>query len=185
MSASLTEKSKYLSYLLRHNPEAAQLTLDKEGWCNIPELLANTKLTIDELEEIVRTDSKGRYSFEYWEMNGTREPIRIRANQGHSTKQVRLSFERAVPPTVLYHGTSDEAVDSIMKQGLLPMSRHHVHLSADLETAKSVGGRRKRGVVIFKVDAKAMLADGIQFFRSENGVWLVSAVPAKYLTEEL
>jgi putative RNA 2'-phosphotransferase len=185
MSKDLQEQSKYLSYLLRHKPEAAKLTLDKEGWCNIPELLANTKLTIEELEEIVRTDSKGRYSFEYWEMNGTREPIKIRANQGHSTSQVRITFNKAVPPVVLYHGTNEAAYYDIVKQGLKPMNRHHVHLTDDLDTAQTVGGRRKRGIVVLKIDAKQMLTDGFEFFRSENGVWLVDAVPAKYITQEL
>lgn len=188
--ASLTEKSKYLSYLLRHKPEAANLTLDKEGWCDVAQLLANTDITLAELEEIVRTDSKGRYSIHYWEGGGegvpyTREPMRVRANQGHSTDKVRLTFNKAVPPTVLYHGTTDQAWAFIAKQGLKPMSRHHVHLSDDLETAQIVGGRRKRDLVVLRVDAKAMLADGIEFFRSENGVWLVSAVDAKYIQQEL
>lgn len=180
MSASLTEKSKYLSYLLRHKPEAANLTLDKEGWCSVDQLIQNAGFTLEELTEIVNTDSKGRYSIAL----GIRDH-RIRANQGHSTKNVSLSFEKAVPPVVLYHGTYDTVVETILKQGLKPMSRHHVHLTDDLETARSVGGRRRKGVTIFKVDAKQMLADGIQFFRSENGVWLVDAVPAKYLAEEL
>lgn len=185
MSKDLQEKSKYLSYLLRHKPEAAKLTLDKEGWCELKQLLANTDLKLDEIEEIVRTDSKSRYSFQHWEMNGSREPTHIRANQGHSTSQVRLTFNKAVPPVVLYHGTSEAAYYDIVKTGLKPMSRHHVHLTDDLDTAKTVGGRRKRGLVILKIDAKQMLADGVQFFRSENGVWLVDAVPAKYISQEL
>jgi len=172
---TLKERSKYLSYLLRHAPEKAGLTLDKEGWCSTTQLVRNTDFTLMELDEIVRLDEKQRYSFDD-ELKSN-----IRANQGHSTEKVKITFKRAVPPTVLYHGTSDEAAAKIWAEGLKPMSRHHVHLSADLETAQAVGGRRKRDLAIFYVDAKWMLADGHQFYISDNGVWLVDAVPPKYL----
>ena len=181
-----SERSKYLSYLLRHKPEAANLSLDKEGWCPLDQLLENTDFTLEELEKIVAEDAKGRYSFQYWEMADagiptTREPISIRANQGHSTSSVRLTFKKAVPPVKLFHGAGQAVLDKIRKDGLKPMSRHHVHLSADLETAEQVGGRRRSGYIILEVDAKSMLADGIEFFLSDNGVWLVDHVPAKYL----
>ncbi len=174
----LTEKSKYLSYLLRHRPEAANLTLDREGWCEIEQLLVNTKMSLEEVLEIVRTDAKHRYSVKPsdWAV-----PTHIRANQGHSTDTVRLTFKQAVPPTVLYHGSTSSSAPMIMHTGLKPMKRHHVHLSADIDTAQSVGGRRKGDVVLFKVDAKQMMADGIKFYLSTNGVWLVDAVPPKYL----
>lgn len=185
---SEAERSKYLSYLLRHNPGAAKLTLDREGWCGIDALIKNTDFTIDELIEIVEKDEKRRYSFKYWEMADAgiphvREPTHIRANQGHSTSEVRMSFKTMVPPTVLYHGTTSLNTEVIMREGLKPMSRHHVHLTENLNTAKSVGGRRRGVTTVFTVDTARMLADGFTFFISENDVWLVDMVPAKYLTE--
>ena len=169
-----SERSKYLSYLLRHKPEAANLTLDKQGWCLIDQLLANTDFTEEELSSIVFNDTKSRYAFDAFATS-------IRANQGHSTTEVKITFKKAVPPVILYHGTHAGAVDSILKVGLQPMRRHHVHLSADLDTAKAVGGRRKGGTVIFEVDAKTMLVNGYSFFLSENDVWLVDAVPVPFL----
>lgn len=186
-----TKRSVYLSYLLRHKPEVANLQLDGEGWCDLKQLLANTDFTIAELEDIVAKDAKQRYSFTYWTMGGdgelplTREPTHIRANQGHSTTDVKLTFKSAVPPVILYHGSDARVMPTILKEGLKAMNRHHVHLSADLEVAKSVGGRRKRGFVVYEIDVKAMLADGIKFFISDNGVWLVDAVSAKYLTRTI
>lgn len=153
---SQDERSKYLSYLLRHKPEAANLTLNKQGWCSLEQLTSNTDFGFAEICQIVAADSKSRYSFD--DENPHRATA-IRANQGHSTKHVRITFDKAVPPTVLYHGTTD--------------------------TAKDVGGRRKRDLVVLRIDAKQMLADGVEFFRSENGVWLVSAVAAKYITQEV
>jgi putative RNA 2'-phosphotransferase len=178
-----TKRSVYLSYLLRHKPETAHLTLDKDGWCDLKQLLANTDFTLEELEDIVAKDAKQRYSF--WPAALASAPTHIRANQGHSTTDVKLTFTKAVPPIVLYHGSDARVMPTILKDGLKAMNRHHVHLSADLEVAKSVGGRRKRGFVVYEVNAKAMLADGIEFFISDNGVWLVDAVPAKYLTKTL
>lgn len=174
----LTEKSKFLSYVLRHRPASAGLTLDKEGWADIDVLLANSSITLDELLQIVRTDSKGRYSVR---PAAPVMPTHVRANQGHSTKEVKLTFKRAVPPPTLYHGTQFSAWSSISTRGLLPRHRHHVHLTADHETAVSVGGRRKDDALILNIDAAAMVADGILFYLSDNGVWLADAVAPRYI----
>lgn len=171
---SIKNKSVRLSYLLRHKPEDARLTLDKEGWCSISELISNADFSRDELEQIVQTDEKGRYTI---------KGDYIRANQGHSTDKVKISFKKAVPPTVLYHGTNFTAYEQIKKTGLLPMSRHHVHLTDNTATAKMVGGRRKKSVCLLMVNTAEMLKDGIQFYVSDNGVWLVNEVPPKYISE--
>jgi putative RNA 2'-phosphotransferase len=166
------ERSKYLSYLLRHKPESAKLTLDKEGWCSIEQLLANTDFSRGELIDIVDGDQKTRYAL-------SPDALKIRANQGHSTSDVRMTFKVAVPPVMLYHGTT--ATEAILREGLKPMNRHFVHLTADLDTAHSVGGRRKGTTTIFEIDAKQMLADGFAFKISENEVWLIEHVPPKYI----
>ena len=167
------ELSKFLSYLLRHRPEAKNIILDKEGWASIDELIANAGFTRAEIEQIVAEDKKTRYSI-------SEDGTKIRANQGHSTDKVKITFEKAVPPITLYHGTVADSLVKILKEGLKPMKRHHVHLSADQRTAEDVGGRRKSDTVILTIDAKQMLADGIQFYKSENGVWLVEYVSPKY-----
>lgn len=171
---STEQRSKKLSYLLRHSPEAANLTLDSEGWCSLPQLLYNTDFSVPELQKIVREDSKGRY---------TLEADRIRANQGHSVGDVKISFTKKIPPTVLYHGTMERLADKILTEGLLPMGRHHVHLASDLETARQVATRRKGQPIIFEIDTKAMVANGITFFISDNNVWLVDRVDPKYIQE--
>jgi putative RNA 2'-phosphotransferase len=132
----------------------------------------NFPITREELEEVVVNNSKQRFSFDE---SGTR----IRANQGHSV-DVDLQLEPAEPPPILYHGTAQHLIDAIMRDGLRRMSRHHVHLSSDIETARRVGARHGRPVV-FAVDAAAMRRDGHLFYRSANGVWLVEQVPPRYL----
>jgi putative RNA 2'-phosphotransferase len=171
------QKSKFLSFILRHKPEAANLSLDREGWCFIAQLISNTDITLAELLEIVATDGKKRYSI-------SADGAKIRANQGHTTSKVKLSFKKAIPPIVLYHGTDKRNQAIIEKEGLKAMKRHHVHLSADVDTALSVGGRRRGFATIFIVDCKAMVTAGIEFFLSENDVWLTDYVDPKYLTVE-
>ena len=173
---SLQNTSKYISLILRHKPEVIGIALDEHGWANVDELIAGVSkthpLTMELLEEIVRTDEKQRYSF-------NEDHTLIRANQGHSIP-VDVEFPEMVPPTLLYHGTGEKYVVSIDAQGLLPKSRLHVHLSPDVETARKVGARHGRPV-IYTVDAAAMHRDGHVFYRSVNGVWLTKSVPVKYL----
>jgi len=130
-------------------------------------------LTRTQLAEIVSACDKQRFAF---------DPAgeRIRANQGHSVP-VELGLARQTPPPVLFHGTVAAALPGIRTAGLTRRGRHHVHLSVDVDTARAVGGRRGTAVVL-QVDAAAMAADGFAFYRSANGVWLVDAVPPRYLT---
>lgn len=171
---SQQNRSVKLSYLLRHKPEAAGLSIDKEGWIEVGELLAKTDFIESELVQIVADDAKGRYSF-------STDKMFIRANQGHSIAKVKMTFKQAYPKFWLYHGADNRALDEIFKHGLKPMARHHVHLSADFETAKAVGARRKTGFTVLGIDTQAMVSDKIKFYISENGVWLVDHVPPKYI----
>ncbi|MGW6008806.1 RNA 2'-phosphotransferase [Streptomyces sp. NPDC055210] len=167
--------SKYLSKHLRHQPERIGLTLDDAGWVEIGALMAAAAahgfpFTRDELDHVVAANDKQRFAIE-----GTR----IRASQGHSV-EVDLGLPPATPPAYLYHGTVARSLDAIRSEGLRPMNRHDVHLSADRETATRVGARRGRPVVL-SVDAGAMSRDGHVFTVSANGVWLTAAVPPRYL----
>ena len=173
---NLTSTSRYLSLILRHKPEAAGITLDEHGWANVSELIAGVRRTrpfdMEMLEEIVRTDEKQRYSF-------SEDKSLIRANQGHSIP-VDVELPVVAPPEFLYHGTGEKYVSSIDAQGLLPRSRLYVHLSPDVETAKT-GGSRHGQPVVYTVLSGKMAEDGITFYRSVNGVWLTKAVLPKYL----
>ncbi|WP_338931731.1 RNA 2'-phosphotransferase [Streptomyces netropsis] len=170
-----TRISKYLAKHLRHEPERIGIVLDAQGWTSVDALLTASAahgfpFTRAELAEVVEANDKRRYAI---------EGDRIRANQGHSVA-VELDLPAAEPPAVLFHGTVARSVASIRAEGLKPMARHAVHLSADRETATRVGARRGRAVVI-TVDAGAMHRTGHTFHVSENGVWLVERVPPEFL----
>jgi len=168
--------SKNLSYWLRHKPEDIGITLSKNGWTDVKELIkkAEQKLMFDfnELKYVVDNSDKKRFSL-------SEDFCEVRANQGHST-EVELEFEEIKPPTILYHGAPVGVVDAIMKEGLKKMKRHHVHLSPDEETAAKVGARRGK-FEILEVEAMRLRADGHKIYISENGVYLVDEVPAKYI----
>ncbi len=173
----LVKISKYLARHLRHAPGRIGLSLDEGGWVPVDDLLAacnanGFRLTRAELDEVVRRNDKSRYAYD---ATGGR----IRASQGHSVP-VTLGLLPAMPPPVLFHGTTEAAVPAILADGLRPMRRHSVHLSPDAVTALRVGGRRGRAVVL-TVDAARMAEDGHVFTVSDNGVWLVDAVPPAYL----
>ena len=176
-NARLVKVSRYLAKHLRHQPERLGLVLEPGGWVSVDDLLAacvahRFPLTREELDRVVAENDKRRYSFDE---TGTR----IRANQGH-TVAVDLELVPVEPPAVLFHGTVERSVDAILADGLRPMGRHHVHLSPDIETARKVGGRRGRPVVL-EVDAAAMHAAGHEFSVSDNGVWLTDEVPPDFL----
>ena len=173
----LVKISKFLSYHLRHRPDLLGLELAPGGWVEVEKLLQAARrrkfpLSLVDLQQVVAQNDKQRFSFDD---TGNL----IRANQGHSIK-VDLQLKPVTPPDILYHGTYTQAVASIQKQGLKKMSRHHVHLSSDIKTAKKVGARRGYPV-IFQIDALAMNQAGYLFYCSDNGVWLTEFIPAKYL----
>lgn len=174
---SKTTTSKFLSLVLRHQPELIGLTLDRAGWASVDALLAacaahGRPLTRAELAQLVADSDKQRFALS---PDGTQ----IRANQGHSVA-VDLALAPRTPPDTLFHGTHAGALRFIREEGLVKGERHHVHLSADLATAKKVGARRGPPVIL-TVRAGAMAAAGHVFYCADNGVWLVDAVPAAFL----
>src|SRR5580692_1624846 len=177
MNRSLITVSKFLAKHLRHSPDALGLTLQPGGWVSVDDLLAASEragfaIAYDELIECVETNDKKRFSFD-----DTGDLIR--ANQGHSV-EVDLQLAETEPPDVLYHGTVERFLASIMAAGLKKGKRHHVHLSKDTETARRVGSRRGKPVIL-QVDAGKMYGQGFKFFMSANGVWLTESVPAVFL----
>jgi putative RNA 2'-phosphotransferase len=176
----IVQISKTVAKHLRHKPEALGLTLEPGGWVLVSDLLAafahkGFALTRDELEVVVTLNDKQRFSFDD-------SGDRIRANQGHST-EVDLQLEPVEPPFTLFHGTASKNITSILETGIDRGSRHHVHLSQDAETARRVGARRGKPVIL-KVQSRAMFEAGHAFFKSENDVWLTNHVPATFLILE-
>ena len=172
-----TKISKFLSLVLRHSPQTIGIALDENGWVATEELLAKsnqqgTKLSLDVLQTVVRNSDKQRFAF-------NEDGTRIRASQGHSVP-VELGYAPQTPPDLLYHGTAAKNLASIRESGLTKGKRHDVHLSATPETARQVGARHGTPTVL-TVHSGRMHADGIAFFRADNGVWLTDSVPPAYL----
>lgn len=171
--------SKFLSYVLRHHPELINLNLDENGWANVDELIAKSTndsqgFTFEELDEIVETNDKKRFIF-------NEDKTRIRANQGHSI-DINLALISQQPPELLYHGTAQSNIESILEKGIEKRNRQHVHLSQDKETANKVGMRHGKPIILI-INTQKMSEDGFEFYLSENNVWLTDFVAAKYISK--
>lgn len=173
--------SKFLSYILRHHPEAIDLELDPHGWAHIPTLLIKAgkegkSIGREEILEVVASGTKNRFSISEDEMY-------IRANYGHSV-DVDLALRSRKPPDILYHGTASKNVESIKEKGLHSGGRNYVHLSAEKSDAVSVGQRHGKPVVL-TVQATQMHEAGHRLYRAENekGIWLVKKVPPEFISK--
>ncbi|AYA41272.1 RNA 2'-phosphotransferase [Xenorhabdus nematophila] len=178
MDQSDRKISKFLSYVLRHQPESIGLTLDSEGWADIGTLIKcaakyGKRLNRVIIENIVESNDKKRFSI-------SADQKHIRAVQGHSTQKVDIRYQEKIPSAVLYHGTATRFLDSIFKQGLVAGTRHYVHLSADESTAIKVG-QRHGNAIILKIAAQLMYEQGFKFHQADNGVWLTKSVPVEYM----
>lgn len=175
---SLNDISKYLSFILRHQPQSIGLILDEQGWASIDELLEKAKASGKDIDHatllrVVETNKKKRFTL-------SEDGRKIRAAQGHSIN-ISLNLKPKEPPAILYHGTATRFLDSILAQGLHPQSRQQVHLSLTKETAIKVGQRHGKAVVL-KIEALRMHQQGFKFFLADNGVWLTDQVPPDFFT---
>ncbi|KOS08284.1 RNA 2'-phosphotransferase [Flavobacterium akiainvivens] len=173
----LKHLSKFMSLVLRHKPETIGLELDANGWAPVDTLIAKMQAagnTIDKdiLNHLVATNEKKRFAFD-------ETGSKIRASQGHSVT-IDLGYTAQQPPEILFHGTAAHNRDVILTEGLKKGSRHHVHLSTNIDTARQVGSRHGSPLVL-TVQSGTMHKDGFAFYESENGVWLTDSVPAEYL----
>ena len=180
------DPSRYLCYLLRHNPAAANLDMDCHGWVDVKQIIdgVNTSsgysITFADLKKIVAEDQKGRYCF-------NSDESKIKACQGHSLPWIELELMITQPPAYLYHGTNTEAFQKIMSSGfILRMNRHAVHMQADVEKAWQSARRWKgKTPVVLKIAAEKLWQNGTVFGVTENGVWCCESVPTEYIEEFL
>lgn len=175
--------SKLISYILRHNPMKYNLKMDSQGYVNTKELVKiiqseNKMFTLEETENIlntiVETDKKQRFSY-------SNDKTMIRANQGHSLDFVNINFTEVIPDCKLYHGTTLDNYNKIKNSGLKPMKRHYVHLTPDLNVAIDNAKRWNKPFVILEIDCENMIKNNINFYKSENNVYLVKEVLPEYI----
>lgn len=168
MNKKMQERSKYLSYILRHKPEEVKSKLDEYGWLPVKDLIENSDFTRDELISIVQADT--RYEF-------SSDLSQIRAFHGHSVKGIKYQNE-VTEPIPLYHGTSIENYNKIVKsQAILPMSRAQVHMSASKEDAVRIAKRHNGDSVVLVIDTYSLLSTGHHIYKSEDNVYLVDKIP--------
>ena len=177
MANRTVQTSKFLSYVLRHNPGALGLDLAPGGWADVDTLLDRARAdgrSIDRslLKRVIAQGEKERFAL-------SDDETKIRANYGHSI-EVDLDLTPTVPPAQLYHGTARQTLPAIRKEGLRPQSRQFVHLSSTREEATRVG-RRHGTPVVLHVDAQELHRAAHTLYRSTDAVWLTERVPPPFL----
>jgi putative RNA 2'-phosphotransferase len=179
VTPSDADLSRVVSHALRHEPWLYELELDNEGWASVDQLLTSLRenggewksIDRDRLERMIKGGAKRRHELDC---------NRIRALYGHSVPG-RISRSPANPPDRLFHGTAPETWSVIQADGLRPMRRQFVHLSANRETALSVGRRKSSRPVLLVIEAAAASAAGTKFYEGNGLVWLADGVPSRFV----
>jgi len=173
----LERLSRFLSYILRHEPEKFGLSPNGDGYVSIESLLDQIKkkdrwrwVTKQHIIEVVERSDKKRF-----EIVGNK----IRALYGHTFETV-IHYQPVTPPEHLFHGTARRNVEKIEQEGLLPMKRQYVHLSVTPEDACKVGLRKDKNPAILKVSALKAHNQGIKFYTAGD-LFLAKRIPRKYL----
>lgn len=165
--------SRYMSYLLRHNPE--NLKMDEYGFVDLDMFLEKLKghfqIDNESILEIVENSERKRF-----EIIGNK----IRALYGHSIP-VKLELDEDKETKMFYHGTTPEAASRILKFGLKPMERRWVHFSPTIEIAREVGLRENPNPVILEINAEEARKNGVKFYKATNMVYLSGDVAPRYI----
>lgn len=166
--------SKYMSYLLRHNPE--DLEMDEEGFVKISLLLHKLREKYSITENFVHSvvnDPEGKKRFEIVDN-------KIRAVYGHSLK-VKINYPEDKTTQVFYHGTTPAYAEKILKEGLKPMKRQWVHLSTTIENAKETAKRKTSTPIILEIDAEKSRKNGIKFYKATDKIYLARYIPPNHI----
>ena len=176
----ITQLSKFISKVLRHEPHLYGLVLDADGFTSLDELkhvlhLNFREAVTDATLQIVLTEpaSDGNQRFE-------RVGDRVRARYGHSLNTPRMAYPSVMPPAILYHGTSQRVLSAILQEGLQARSRQYVHLTNERSIAERVGERHGK-LVLLEVNARMAHVEGVAFYLADEHHYLVNDLPARYL----
>lgn len=170
--------SKFLSFILRHGPDKYNLELDDSGYADLKTVLEilsnrfkNENISKQTILSIIENSEKKRF-----EIVGET----IRAFYGHSIEK-RINFkESSLLPAILYHGTTEEAYENILKEGLAKQNRQYIHLTDNVRDAILVGKRRTGHPVIIEIDVNKAHEKGIKFYRSGD-MFLADTIPPEFI----
>jgi putative RNA 2'-phosphotransferase len=175
--ARLVWISKLMSLILRHRPEQFEILLDPEGFASVQDVVRALRGSIPDAcaEDVVRVVETLEPDKRRFAISGAE----IRANYGHSLSE-RIVQQQVLPPEVLLHGTSEEAISSIRRDGIRPMRRQYVHLTTNLALAARIGGRHGKARVLEIYSLRASEA-GVAFYRANESFWLADLVPPEFI----
>jgi putative RNA 2'-phosphotransferase len=177
--SDLVRLSKFLAVLLRHDAENYGLTLDEQGFAETDAVwaLVNKRFperyTYDDLLKVVDGDSEGKKRYEI-------QGRKIRALFGHS-RVSHVTYPPAVPPEILYHGTTRAALDTIRQEGLKGLSRQYIHFTTNRQHAERVAARHSHQTIILTIRSGDAHRAGVVFYHPELEHYLAEVVPPEFI----
>ena len=167
--------SRWMAYVLRHNPERYGLQTDQHGFVDVDEFMKIAQrrypeLDMDRLKELIASSGATRF-----ELSGDR----VRARYGHSIP-VEPVGPPVTPPEELFYGTDLVRLDVLLAAGLNPMDRRMLHLSETVDEALSIARRKSEQPAILRIRAREAADAGVSFYL-EGAVHLASFVPSRFL----
>ena len=170
--------SRWVAYVLRHNPERYGLEPDRHGFVDYDAFLQIAArrypgLDLERLRGLVESGGSSRF-----EVAGGR----LRARYGHSIPAEPVG-PPVEPPPALYHGIDADRAESLLSDGLAPADRRMLHLSTTVDEALAIARRKTERPAALHVDAEAAHRAGVAFHR-EGAVYLADRIPATFLRLE-
>lgn len=170
--------SRWMSYVLRHNPARYGLQPDRHGYVDLESFLTIAQrrypgATTERLRELIQAGTEGRFEL---------SAGRLRARYGHSIP-IEPPGPAVEPPERLYHGVDAARIDGLLAGGLAPDSRQMVHLSETAEEAAHIAQRKLEHPAVLGIRALEAHRAGVAFFR-EGRVHLTRYIPASFLSVE-
>ena len=170
--------SRWMSYVLRHNPTRYGLQPDRHGYVDLEVFFLIAKrrypdVAAEQLRTLIEAGGSGRF-----EISDTR----LRARYGHSipVEPVGAPVE---PPERLYHGVDATRIETILQEGLKPTDRQMLHLSDTLDDVLTIARRKTSQPAILRILAREAYASGILFYH-EGKIYLVGSIPPQFLILE-
>lgn len=195
---------KFLREVLLQDPSKIGIIVDSDGWTDVDQLILNSNfyqqangyelLTKGVLDSLVHAYdlSLDNINFEYssdgWRIRAVKVAPQIVQKVAVNTKSTSDEKDNKVPPTLLYHGTVESRVKSIMTIGLKKMKHPHVYLCSDYKEMKEVLLRhasKGEKAIVLTVRAQDMYAKGHKFCNPKGNIWTTEEVPPSFVVHNV
>lgn len=169
--------SRWMAYVLRHNPTRYGLQADAHGFVDVDAFVQIARRRYPQASEETLRQLIGAASGRFELVEN-----RLRARYGHSIP-VQPASQPVPPPAFLYCGIDAMRLPAVLAEGLKPLDRQMLHLSDQVQDAWAMIRRKTPYPAVVRIDAARAHSEGVRFYL-EQKVYLAASIPAAYLAKE-